>query len=554
MAGRAEIFPEPSRATDSDAPAPGTFELELLSDGFVQLGFAARATLRVQLVDRDGAPVEGGHVAFALVGRSQDSSLATVDVVTNAEGIAENELLSGVMSAAFKVRITAPGAFETFIEVGVSNSGFGTLEVRANYTGARTVMRRLVVAQADMDCARAERMPGDPMVTLAPGETMAQFVALPAQVEYAILALAEGKDGTVVARGCTDAVVVRRDDRITARISFVDEPLSASGSFVLQADLDASAPAMALGSALRDGGEEVVNTDSEGEIVTARAEARFLLDSLDRTLRNAPYAQQPGTLALADAIAQERLAPSGLLSPEQSLQALLAIKDEGALVAVPRLAQLTIADLERLRLFVNLDVTGDEGDDLPISWRTQRIEALSADSAQALVAIDLASSAPVQTVATLVAGQDALQLVGVRFELPFGGLAAQVLHETSSLDAAREEIRALVGETALSTWLAGQSYTEGGACDAGCVQAACEDALTRLVTAAESALIALDATRPTLWLSGELALSDDDGDLIAEHMTTEMLTGEWEPEVGRSAGDEVSGSATAMTPLPVPTE
>jgi len=415
------------------------------------------------------------------------------------------------------------------------------------------VMRRLVVAQADMDCARAERMPGDPMVTLAPGETMAQFVALPAQVEYAVIALAEGKNGTIVARGCTDAVVVRRDDRITARISFVDEPLSTSGSFVLQADLDASAPAMALGSALRDGGEAVVNTDSEGEIVTARAEARFLLDSLDRTLRNAPYAQQPGTLALADAIAQERLAPSGLLSPEQSLQALLAIKDEGALVAVPRLAQLTIADLERLRLFVNLDVTR-EGDDLPISWRTQRIEALSADSARAVVAIDLASSAPVQTVATLVAGQDALQLTGVRFELPFGGLAAQVLHETSSLDAAREEIRALVGEAALSAWLAGQSYTEGGACDEGCVQTACEDALTRLVSAAEDGLIALDATRPTLWLSGELALSDDDGDLIAEHMSTEMLTGEWEPEVGRSAGDEVSGSATAMTPLPVPTE
>jgi hypothetical protein len=550
--GGPSVIPEPSAGAGAEVPAPGTFELELLSDGFVQLGFDDNVTLRVQLVDRDGEPVPGGHVGFALVGRVQDSSLARVDALTDADGIAENELMSGEMAAAFKVRITAPGAYETFVEVGVSNSGFGTLQVQAEYTGPRRVVKRVIFAQAETDCDHAEHAPGDPTLTLAPGEDMAQFVALPAQVSYAISAVAEGQDGTIVATGCTDAVVVRRDDRISVRVTFNDEPLLPSGRFALQADLDAAAPAMTLGGALRDGTETLVNTDAQGELVLERAEARFLLDSLDATLRSDDYADAPAAIELADALAQERATPSGAQSPEQSLQTLLSIKDEGALTVVTRIVQLTVADLERLSLLVDLNVVDDAGE-LSVSWQVERLEALSARGG-APVLIDLSSSEPVPIVASLHPEQDALELTGVRFELPFGALAAQVLDRVVSFDAngEGEALRVLVGCTALTDWLEAQTFAQGGACDEGCVQTTCNHALSRLVSAAEGALTAIDDARPTLVLAGELELGDDDGDLIAEQMSTEMLTGEWEPEAGSDSGDAVFGAATASTLRPAP--
>ena len=56
---------------------------------------------------------------------------------------------------------------------------------------------------------------------------------------------------------------------------------------------------------------------------------------------------------------------------------------------------------------------------------------------------------------------------------------------------------------------------------------ACDRAVARLTSAAETALMAVDDSRPTLTLAGELLLSDTDGDLYAEQLSSEALTGEW---------------------------
>jgi hypothetical protein len=548
--GGTQVIPEPSAPSGAGAPAPGTRALELLSEPGLQLGFNEKAMLRVRLRDEHGEVIAGGPVSFALAGRSHDSSLENVEAITDADGVVENQLISGEMAAVFSVRITAPGADALFVEVSVSNDGFGTLQVQAGYDGPRTVLQSSIFAQAGVNCADAARMPGDPMVTLGPDEDVARFVALPAEVSYAILAFAEGKDGTVVATGCTDAVEVPRDDQTTAIVHFEDKPLEPLGSFALRADLDASKPALALGSALSAGATTLVNTDSLGASVSERAEARFLLDSLDSTLRSENYAEEPGAIALADAIAEERATPSLPQSPEQSLDAQLSVNEEGALRALPRLVQLTIDDLEQLRLFVELNVALDDGE-LPIYWRAVRIEALPKDSGRAPVAIELASSDPVLAQASLNAEQDALEFASVRFALPFGMLAAQVLREVVSFDAAGhgEEMRALVGCASLAQWLTSQSYTQGGACGESCVNATCDRAVTRLVSAAESALHALDEARPTFELWGALELSDDDGDLIAEHMSAERMFGEWEPETGEW-GDILFGLVTASTLQP----
>jgi hypothetical protein len=549
------VLPQhPGSAAPNPFP-PGSRELELISDDWLQLDFGETSLLRVRVSDEDGEPIEDAVVTFALAGRSQDSSLAAVSATSDEDGFAENELIAGTMAAAFSVRITTPGAYETFVDVGVSNSGFGTLHVQADYSGARAVAQRVIFAQAGMDCRRAERMRGDPMVTIGPEEQSAQFIALPASVSYAILAFAESEDGTVVASGCSDAVVVERDDLVTASVAWGDAPLALSGRFRLQADLDAGGPATALGSALRDGAEGVVETDSLGNVDMTHADARFLLDSLDGTLRSEDYAEQPGAITLADAIAQDRAMPIGL-PPEQSLHSLLAIKDEGAQAVVPRIVQLTADDFEMLRLFVELTAE-DAGSELALTWRPLRVEALPAGSDRAPVAIDLSALDEVLAVADPLAGRDAIELASVRFELPFGALAAQVLREVVSFDVAGhgEEIRTLVGCTALSEWLAAQSYPQIGACDEGCVRAACDRAVTRLVSGAETSLTALDETRPTLTLSGEIELGDTDGDLMVERLNAQMLSGEWESETAGEAGDAVSGAATAEPVTPtVPAE
>jgi hypothetical protein len=551
----AGVLPDrPSSPAGNPLP-PGSRELELISDDWLQLDFRETSQLRVRLLDEDGEPIEGGVVTFALAGRSQDSSLAAVSATSDEDGIAENELIAGAMAAAFSVRITTQGAYETSLKVGVSNSGFGTLQVQADYSGARAVAQRVVIAQAGMDCRRAERMRGDPMVTIGPEVQTAQFVALPASVSYAILAFAESEDGTVVASGCRDAVVVERDDVVTASVAWGDEPLALSGRYALQAELDAGGPATALGAALRDGAEAVVETDSLGNVAALHAEARFLLDSLDGALRSEEYAELPGAVALADAIEQDRATPIGL-PPEQSLQSLLEIKDEGALAVVPRIVQLTADDFELLRLFVEL-AAEDAGSELALTWQPLRIEAVPAGSDRAPVAIDLSARGEVLAQADALSGRDAIALAGVRFELPFGTLAAQVLREVVSFDVAGhgEEIRTLVGCTALSEWLAAQSYPQIGACDEGCVRAACDRAVTRLVSGAETSLTALDETRPTLTLSGEIELGDADGDLAVERLSAPMLSGEWESDTAGETGDAVSGAATAEPVTPtVPAE
>ena len=180
----------------------------LLSAERVRLGFSTPSEIQVRLEDQDGSALPDSVVRFALVGRSQDAGLAQAEVITDVDGVAKNTLTASAISASFDVRISAPGAYEQLVSVAVSDAGFGTLRVQAPYVGARTMMQRKVFAQANMDCQRAMPMSGDPVATIGPKESLAEFLVLPAGASYAVLALAEGKDGVVVARGCVDGVRV----------------------------------------------------------------------------------------------------------------------------------------------------------------------------------------------------------------------------------------------------------------------------------------------------------------------------------------------------------
>jgi hypothetical protein len=343
-----------------------------------------------------------------------------------------------------------------------------------------------------------------------------------------------------------DGVVVRADKVVMQPLGFSDEPLMVSGDFALHAQLDGTAPAATLGTAIRIAAETLIKTDAMGNEVTDAPEGRFLLDSLDGTLRSSDYGSE-AAIALADALAQERAVPSGTTSADQSLDSLLAIRNSGAIaVAIPQIVELTREDLTQLDLHVDVGVELDDSE-LVVTWSPQRVEAAPAEG-YAPAFVELAAAEATSAVASMSAERDLIELADASFGLPFGALAAQVLHRVVSFDAAGhgEEIRTAMGCDVLAEWLGEQTFADASACDAGCVQVSCDRAVARLVGAAETALIALDEARPTTTLRGELALGDEDGDLMTETMSSELLSGEWMGETESDPVDAISGPASAQ--------
>ena len=69
--------------------------------------------------------------------------------------------------------------------------------------------------------------------------------------------------------------------------------------------------------------------------------------------------------------------------------------------------------------------------------------------------------------------------------------------------------------------------------------------MRRLRKASAAALTLEDAQRPRATLAGALALTDEDGDLLAERMEAERVDGLWVPAPDASLGDTLRGTAIA---------
>jgi hypothetical protein len=144
-----------------------------------------------------------------------------------------------------------------------------------------------------------------------------------------------------------------------------------------------------------------------------------------------------------------------------------------------------------------------------------------------------------------MADKDAISLSAVTFRAQLGSLGAQAVAKVSDKTGHLDELRTLIGCDSLGQWLTLQSYAASGACDGTCVQAACDRAIARLVGAAQTALTALDDTRPTVTVQGELTLKDADGDLVPETLAIDMLSGQWDPASSSAQGDMLTGAANA---------
>jgi hypothetical protein len=536
-----------------DEPPPvGTFVIELLSEPDLTLGVGEESVITVRATDMNDEPVSDLRLSFALIGVPKDASLEKLDATTDERGIASNTLITGQMSTTFALRISTPGAADVPVFAAVSGEGWGSLMVRAPYEGRRQVAQRLVFAQPFVKCEDASKtlgvQPGTvDLSTVERGTDKAIVEPLPAGVDFAVMAVAEGQSGTTLAYGCTDGVRVSPDAETRVQVDFADEPFKPAGQFNVKAELDAQAPARTLAGALEAAATADVERDADGQRNAEDAEARFLLDVFLETLNDAPYAEQADAMELR-ATLEMRRAEMTAETPESTLQDWLDRYATGPLVATERIADAAEDSLAAMQLFAAITLDASQANQ-PVVWQARRIQARPTVTGGSPPSIDLARRrVAADTDAEFIVDDDLLSLSSVSFRAELGALGVEVLRRvTSSISEGDDEHPDPFGCTALGTWLTGPASLETrltDACDADCLRASCDRAVARITEAAEAALLELDDERPTLVLHADLALHDDDGDLIADSMVSDEMSGEW-PRGSESTDDEVSGSALA---------
>ena len=362
--------------------------------------------------------------------------------------------------------------------------------------------------------------------------------------DNAVTAFAEGVDQTVLATGCQEGIVVEADSMTSAEVSFEDVALSLPGQMLLHAELNTEVPAVTLTRALVEGASERVRLNEAGLPMGTTAEASLLLDALERTLRSDEYmlTEVADTLTLL----RQPLAP---MAPTDVLvQDLLTSAGQGPLQAIDWLGQQVSARLESAALEVQLSFEAGNGE-VPLTWSPVSLRTAPLGEDANAARVELPEMPAVQSAATFDKDQDRLLVEQLQFVTPLGSLGSQALHATTvnDVDRLREEIGCGVLEAGIA------AQAELGGCAQECVAAVCDRAIGWVVSAAETRLLSLDGTRPTMTLNAELDLSDTNGDLLAEALSTDFLWGNWDPEEGQEGqeGDFISGTATAAVPGPI---
>lgn len=500
--------------------------LELRSADSVTLTSGDDASFSVRYTEEDGSPIEGARVDFALVGRAHDSSLASLDAITDSDGVAVGGVIAGSVPAAFRVRISAERAVPVHVDVSVGDAGFGGLHVTVDYDGERRITERAVhVFAGGAECGgdRTLDEAGDRIKTLVGEETEARFFALPAGITYAVVARGRGPSGEMLAWGCIDGVGIEAEASSEVTVVMRDLLLVVDGDYSVEAEVDAEAPVVTLAARLGDSGADAV--------AAAGGESTLMLDAIEDGLRAG------GMTSEADAIATERI--------DADLDAALANRFEtagtGPLVAIEALAAILERRVERVAITGALDVT----DGVP-TWSMSAVSAVSGDPDSARLVIDLAAvgvEPSARMSATWLLDEDAMRLDELRAILPLGSVglgAMSTIADERGVAGLPELLLPDAGCTTLRDWAAEHAVIST-VCDDSCVLMACKDGMETIAAAIEAGLMDLDGDRAVVTLSGHVSLTDAEGDLRVDSMSGAALSGRW------SAPDETESDAVTGT-------
>lgn len=492
--------------------------IEITSEPSLALTFGETAELTVRYSE-SGVPVEGVLIRFALEGTAHDTRVLYLTLMTDSDGGARTTLTAATVAAVFRVRVSADRAAPAYVNVSVSNVGFGALVVETIYRGARIeYTRRDVSVYSDIECDPPGGYPRTPARQSTLDDMALSEVAwrtLPAGLTYTVVSRLEGSTGVTLASACTDRIVIAADMETRVPLEYVDNPLVPTGrfdtEFAITADAfgDVSARGIAAGVAFASGGMG----------------ASVFLDSLEQALRDG------GLDSEADALAMER----AIGTAESDLDYALSAAGADPAEALREFFAALLGLLTEVRLAGPLRLVFN-GATLEGSWTVETLEVGTpgAPDGPAPIPIDLTMSglAPTPVLGLTFTGTedvitvDALSLSLRMVELVGAAMDTALADATSSPGAALREV---AGCSAFGTWVASSSVAS--VCDAACADTACVAALEGMLDAARTAVLA-EPSLATMTVRGPLALHDDNGDLLADRLDG-TLTGGWLGPMGR---------------------
>ncbi|MCB9612849.1 MAG: hypothetical protein H6722_10400 [Sandaracinus sp.] len=485
-----------------DGATEATRRLELDTPRALTLRTGEEASIVVRYLDAEGRALPGESVRFVLDGVAHDTTLARIDDLADAMGRAEATLVAGATAAAFRVRVSAELATPVSIDVAVSDAGFGELEVELDYAGDREdgVLAAAVFAGGDCDEARALSERGDRYRLRGPDDDVVRFVALPADLTYAVVGRLEGSS-SAVGWGCVDGVTVSPEAPSRVRVEVDDLPIVVDGDYDATLTFDAPITAEATADELRAFGAAFLSPDPTSVV----------LDAMERQL-----------LALGDEEGLDALALARDADLELRYAAALESANVGPQAALDALAELVESRLAHLELGGTFSIVEGEA-----ALRFVRMRAGTDDVTEASLGAAFALQGS--------AGLDASgMLTDFRLGLPLDRVVAHVLTtEASALGLTRRE-EWVVGAASCARMPA---LPDLDVCDATCRELACREVTTLLWAGLDLQLSAVTPSRTSLTLVGAL-----DGEITA---------GEREVSTWSGALEGSWGSAAAVSPEPL---
>jgi hypothetical protein len=339
-----------------DAGAYPTNLILLVTEPHIVVPYGSSAKVTVMLLEQGSRPLEGATVQFTMHGRANDSSLSHFTAITDENGAASVELISGRVESTFSIRVASEGFEPVYVSVTVSAGHLATLGVVPSSDLGEHVVRHRVQLYGDVGCdsARIEERDFDRTSTIWEGGTQTEFPFLPITNEYAVTVEALDFELQTLALRCIDGVSVSEDGTVLA-VPLDEHVVQSTGPYdsTLRIELgDApSVWASAIAGVLAELGSEGL---PEAEALVAALEAE-LLDRGDTAAVSALQSIRQSVVDELDALLEGRGPVAAVDALAAELARLSVLGSAGSLdVVTPD----TIDYSEISRFFE--DVTGNE--------------------------------------------------------------------------------------------------------------------------------------------------------------------------------------------------
>lgn len=260
-----------------EVPPQPTVLLRFVPTDTLQLRPSQTVTVRVEVSDPAGNPIEGLPLRFSLIGDSADATLVDTRAVSQFSAdrrttYGDVTLHASSVSSDFSLRVMSADGAAASRTVSVSDQGFGSIVASFSYDGVRGATQFDLSLFSDARCEaianaraiRAERVTNQ-------NAARVRFDSLAAGRAFALLAEGFGEGGERVATGCVEGVLVARDSTREIPVQLRDFPLRSEGRYALDLQLGLDVVAGAAASLWRESTR--INNDEAGALLYAMSAA-----------------------------------------------------------------------------------------------------------------------------------------------------------------------------------------------------------------------------------------------------------------------------------------